>query len=34
VYLAGLGTYAVNDLLSAATLEAGWAITGNGGEIN
>jgi len=34
VYLAGLGTFIVNDLLSPATLQAGWAVTGNGGEIN
>jgi hypothetical protein len=34
VYLEGLGTFAVNDLLSSATLQAGWAVTGNGGKIN
>jgi hypothetical protein len=34
VYLEGSGTFAVNDLLSPATLQAGWAITGNGGKIN
>jgi hypothetical protein len=34
VYLEGLGTYAVNDLLSPTTTAAGWAVTGNGGEIN
>ena len=34
VYLEGSGTFAVNDLLSAATLQAGWSVTGNGGKIN
>ncbi len=34
VYFAGLGTFIVNDLLSPATLQEGWAVTGNGGEIN
>jgi hypothetical protein len=34
IYLEGLGTYAVNDLLSPAAIDAGWAVTGNGGEIN
>jgi len=34
LYLDGLGTFAVNDLLSSATLQAGWAVTGNGGEVN
>ena len=30
LYLDGLGTYAVNDLLSSATIQAGWAVTGSG----
>jgi hypothetical protein len=34
LYLDGLGTYAVNDLLSSATIQAGWAVTGNGVKIN
>lgn len=34
LYLDGLGTFTVNNLLSAATVEAGWAVTGNGAEIN
>lgn len=34
VYFAGLGSFFVNDLLSPATLQAGWVVTGNGGEIN
>lgn len=34
LYLDGLGTFAVNDLLTPATLAAGWAVTGNGAEIN
>jgi hypothetical protein len=34
VYLEGSGTYAVNDLLTSATVQAGWAATGNGGEMN
>lgn len=34
LYLDGLGTYAVNDLLTSATVQAGWAITGNGVKIN
>ena len=34
LYLDGLGTYAVNDLLTSATVQAGWAVTGNGVEVN
>jgi hypothetical protein len=34
LYLDGLGTFAVNDLLASATVEAGWAVTGNGGKVN
>lgn len=34
LYFDGLGTFAVNDLLTPATLQAGWAVTGNGAEIN
>jgi len=34
VYLEGSGTYAVNDLLTSATVQAGWAVTGSGGELN
>jgi len=34
LYLDGLGTFAVNDLLTPATIQAGWAVTGNGGKIN
>jgi hypothetical protein len=34
LYLDGLGTYAVNDLLSSATVQAGWAITGSGVKVN
>jgi hypothetical protein len=34
LYLDGLGTYAVNDLLTSATIQAGWAITGSGVKIN
>lgn len=34
IYLEGSGTYAVNDLLASATVQAGWAVTGNGGEVN
>jgi hypothetical protein len=34
LYLDGLGTYAVNDLLSSATIQSGWAVTGNGVKLN
>ena len=34
LYLDGLGTYAVNDLLSSATIQSGWAVTGSGVKVN
>lgn len=34
LYLDGLGIFAVNDLLAPAAIAAGWAVTGNGAEIN
>ncbi len=34
LYLDGLGAYAVNDLLSSATIQSGWAVTGSGVKVN